>query len=52
MPWMDRNRERRLEEEKKMAEQALSQEASEQEKPKSIINKIEELDIKASSPIS
>ena len=53
MPWMDRNRERRLEEERKMAEQALTQDnAAEQENSKSITNKIEELNIKVSNPIS
>ena len=50
---MDRNRERRLEEERKMAEQALTQGgAPEQENLKSITNKIEELNIKVSNPIS
>ena len=50
MPWMDRNRERRLEEERKIAEQALSGDGVEKKNSKSIVNKVEELNLKVSSP--
>jgi len=52
MPWMDRNRERRLEEEQKIAEQSLSGDAVEQKNSKSIVNKVEELNLKVSNPAS